>query len=160
MAKNTGANEGKEDTVILRSLRKHYPSLKYVVDAREHVPLDVTEQDVGNADRKNPSNCAMSVAARRTQKVDAVIISRSRCYLVNNNVAYRYLLGNDAVRELTSFDRKASFTPGTYVMRAPSASNRLGVGHSRKKARTPGKGGEVKRRVPINDIRAPLWGVR
>ena len=156
MAKNTGANAGRDNSKLLSQLRLHHPSLKNVVDGREHVPVIVTARDVGKADRKNPSSCAISVAARRTLKVDVVIISRARCYLVVNDVAYRYFLGNDAVRELTSFDRMASFTPGTYVMKAPAASSRLGARRLDHKPTSPGQGGEIKRRVAINDIRAPL----
>lgn len=160
MAKNTGANAVRDNSKLLSQLRLHHPSLKHVVDGRENVPVTVTARDVGKSDRKNPSSCAISVAAQRTQKVDNVIISRTRCYLVVNDVAYRYLLGNDSVRELTSFDRGASFTPGTYVMKAPAVSRRLGVRRLEHKPTSPGKGGEIKRRVAINDIRAPLGDAR
>jgi hypothetical protein len=149
----------RDNSKLLGQLRAHHPSLKYVVDGRENVPIIVTARDVGKADRKNRGSCAISVAALRTQQVDNAIISSSRCYLVSNDVAYRYLLGNDSVRELTSFDRGASFTPGTYVMKAPAVSNQLGVGRPDHKATSSGKGGEIKRRVAINDIRAPLWDV-
>ena len=50
MAKNTGANAVRDNSKLLSQLRLYHPSLKSVVDGREHVPVIVTatlERQIG-----------------------------------------------------------------------------------------------------------------
>ena len=132
-------------------------SLTAVLDSPYAIEIEVSDDDVGHSKRKDPGHCAIAVAAKRTGKFDAVIVSRSRFYAITNGVAFRYKMPTSAVRELTSFDRNASFTPGTYLMAPLPQSSRLGVPRDNHKAGKPGKGGTGRRRAAaIANIRASV----
>ena len=142
---------------LVKQLRKHHPTLKIVVDAAVPMDITVTKTDVSKAKRKDANQCAIAVAAMRIEEPDAVIASRSRLYIVKNNIAYRYVMPTAAVRELTSFDRGASFTPGVYHMPPPSPTSALGAHRTNHKTHSSGNGGTVKRKAVIDNIRASIW---
>ena len=132
-------------------------SLTAVIDGPYAIEIEVSDDDVGNSKRKDPSHCAIAVAAKRAGKFDAVLASRSRFYAIANGVAFRYKMPNSAVRELTSFDRGASFSPGTYLMAPLPQSSRLGVPRDNHRAGKPGKSGPGRRRTAVIDnIRASV----
>lgn len=132
-------------------------SLTAVLDGPYSVEIEVSEADVGNSRRKDPGHCAIAVAAKRAGKFDAVLASRSRFYGITNGVAFRYKMPNSAVRELTSFDRGASFSPGTYSMGPLPQSSRLGVPRDNHTAGKSGKSGPGRRRTAVIDnIRASV----
>jgi hypothetical protein len=142
---------------LVKQLRKHHPTLKIVVDAAGPMDIAVNRADVGKAKRKDTNQCAIAVAAMRTEEPDAVVASRSRLYIIKNNIAYRYIMPVTAIRELTSFDRGASFSPGVYHMCPPTHTSSLGADRVNHKTHSRGNGGTVKRKTVIDNIRASIW---
>jgi hypothetical protein len=121
-------------TSALLNVRKFFPKVKTVSDARSDMRVEVTKKDEAVSHKKDHNNCAMAVACKRKMHLDGVIVARTTMYLVKGNNAIRYKLSEAASREVVSFDRGGGFAPGTYLVNAPSPSIRLGAkagGHSR-----------------------------
>ena len=148
-------------TTLLHQLQKIYPKTTSVVDADTSLAVEVTKEDVQKSRRKDMNNCAIAVSCKRGngKPPDFVIASRSRLYTITKGKAVRYTMPHNAVREITSFDRGATFTPGVYTVTPAAPSNRLGCGQEHKH-----KGGHTREGSPvhhelINNIRATIAGV-
>lgn len=118
----------------LTNVQRFFPKTRFVRDADKNVIIEVTKADVSASARRAHEGCAMAVACKRKLKVDGVIISRSIAYVVKGKKALRYFVPASVAREVVAFDRGASFEPGSYVLRRPDKSSRLGHmkgGHNR-----------------------------
>lgn len=100
-----------------------------LVDASGDMEICVTKQDVSMSKKNDPANCAAANAIKRTIKTEAEV-HISRVYVKHKNRWVRFMTPESVSREITSFDRSAIFEPGTYVLKAPTKSNRLGA-HTR-----------------------------
>ena len=123
-----------------------------LVDATKDLEICVTKNDVSESKKNDPSNCAAANAIKRILHTDVEVhISRVYVKNENKNCWIRFLTPNSISREVTSFDRGASFEPGTYVIKAPSTSQILGYERSSKHTNT-GKGNKVKgpRHITVN----------
>lgn len=109
----------------LSIVQNAFPNVTKVVDAKKDSKIEVTKSDMNSASVRNHKSCAMAVACKRKLSLDGVIISVSTAYLVKNNVATRYKVPPSVAREITAFDRNATFEPGEYSLRAPSESIKL-----------------------------------
>jgi len=116
---------------MLTVVREFYPEVKRVVDATEDLPVEVTPRDAASKAVRNHKECALAAACRRITQNKA-IISRSRAYLIDGDVAVRYEIGSAVTRELTSFDRGAGFATGTYLLRKPTEAHVLGAPHAHR----------------------------
>jgi hypothetical protein len=96
-----------------------------LIDATKDLEICVSEKDVSNSKKNDPSNCAAANAAKRILKAE-VEVHISRVYVKNKNHWIRFLTPQSISREVTSFDRGASFEPGNYVIKAPSTGQKLG----------------------------------
>ena len=112
---------------IMSALRKQFPNLREVRDATKRLAIEVTPRDESAAKKKHHKECAMALACRRKMNLDGVLISRSRAYLVKDNVATRYDLPIAVQKEVISFDRGGGFDIGGYELLKPG--HKLGETH-------------------------------
>ncbi len=110
----------------LSVVKKFFPNVKFVTDAKTNAFIEVTDADVKKSKLKNHKECAMAVACKRKFKLDGVIISKSVAYLVKGNKARRFDVPESVSREVVSFDRGSGFSLGSYALRAVSPANRMG----------------------------------
>ena len=111
---------------LLKQLKRIDSRIKSVVDASGPLEVEVSARDVKNSTRKDATGCALAVACMEKTHPLGVIVNRSRFYLIDEKgVAHRYNMPVNAKREITSFDRGASFSPGTYVMHELQPSQKL-----------------------------------
>jgi hypothetical protein len=114
-----------------------------VKDGRKPIVLEITAADVRHSIKGDPAHCAAAVACQRILHADEVRIHKTRAYVRIGKEWRRYMVPANIYREITAFDRGASFEPGTYFLRPPGASEKLGAdrgghtetGKGRKKSR-------------------------
>lgn len=109
----------------LQVVRKFFSNVKSVVDAKRNATIEVTKADETNSKKKSHKTCAMAVACKRKFKLDGVIISVNRAYLVKGTQARRFTLPESVSREVTSFDRGGGFEPGEYELAKVPETSRL-----------------------------------
>lgn len=109
----------------LEIVRKFFPEVSKVTDARSVLHVSVTRKDSNSSTVKNHKGCAMAVACKREHALDGVVISRKRAYLVKDGKATRYELPESVSREVVSFDRNAGFAAGEYQLSVPPPSSAL-----------------------------------
>jgi len=112
---------------VPRSIHKHYPDVKFVVDAAEAVDVSVCKADIVSSKSLDPTNCAMARAIKREHRADAAIIGLSSSYIINGDKAIRFATPQSVQREIVSFDRGHDFEPGDYYLTPKSPSNKLGM---------------------------------
>ena len=115
--KNSGA---------LRTVRKFFPNVRFVDDAKEKSIIEVTSRDAQSKAVRDYEACVFAVACKRKLKLDGVIISRSVAYMVKGETATRYFIPGSVAREIVSFDRGAGFETGTYELAAVGEKSRMG----------------------------------
>ena len=122
----------------LTIVRKYFPRVKTVRDATEPVIIDVTPEDCSAAKKLRHSRCVLAVAGKRMMHLDGAVMAINTAYLVKGKAAVRYLVGQAAQREITSFDRSGIFAAGLYKLRKPDKGHLLGSpgGHKSKTGRT------------------------
>ena len=113
----------------LAIVRRHFPKVTTVLDAHKPVIIEVNHSDASSKAVKNPSLCAFARACERTFTADGVIIALTTSYIVKGTTATRYGNPETVTREIVSFDRKAGFEEGVYLLSAINPSRRLGVPH-------------------------------
>lgn len=111
-------------SVSLSYVRKYYPDVKRVVDAKRGTKITVTAADCANGVGKAPNICAIAKAAMR--HYDGAVISLSRAWLIKGDTAYRYDVPPHVTQELVVFDRAHQFDPGVYRLERVRKGNRLG----------------------------------
>lgn len=97
-----------------------------VVDATQDLEISITKNDVTNSRKKDPNNCAAARAIKREYKCKEVAVFLSRTFVKNRNKWVRYITPASISREITSFDRGASFEPGEYSLKRPCDAQKLG----------------------------------
>lgn len=96
----------------LSRVRKFFPHVNKVKDAKEGILITVIAADNKTARKKDPANCALAVACKRQGIADAAIINVGFSYLIKGDVATRYKTSGTVGREITSFDRHQDFAEG------------------------------------------------
>ena len=109
----------------LRNVKRYFPQVKHVRDAKEPLDVHVSLGDVKNSKRKALAGCALAVACKRENSLDGAIVSRARVYLIKGDEAVRYKTGCRIEREIVSFDRGAGFEPGEYTLPVPGPTEVL-----------------------------------
>jgi hypothetical protein len=141
-------------------IRRYFPMVELVKDATKPMVVTVTGDDNANADVKNHRTCALAIAATRCFHADGAIIGMTTSWLIKGRTAFRFMNAETVTREITSFDRKAGFDAGMYLLSPPSACNRLGLVRSNNPHRSRGNGnrkGPAFRHYTRN-VRASLRG--
>lgn len=138
---------------VLSLVRKFYPGVNHVEDAKKSITIEVTNRDNKAATVKNHKSCAMAVACKRKLHADGVIISMSRAYVIKGDRALRYDVPGSVAREIVSFDRNGEFEPGEYALNRPGVGHQLGYGGSgphKRKGKKPGKFNHITGKVRIS----------
>lgn len=123
----------KKKAAINRALsivRKYFPEVNKVSDAKASLSIEVTKHDDQVATKKAHKGCAMAVACKRKLNLDGVIISVKTAYMIKGNKAIRFRVPERVSREVVSFDRGGGFEPGKYKLNKPDTP--LGEAHSGK----------------------------
>lgn len=121
-------------------LKRHFPRVERVIDAKKGVRVTVKPRDCGiDAKRKDPTSCALAKATRRQYKADGVIIGLTASYVIRGKRAVRFSTPISVQRELVSFDRHHDFAPGKYKL-APVSPSQTEEGRAEKKKREHGSG--------------------
>jgi len=105
-------------------VQKYHPKVRRVKDAKKPISIVVRAADCKSGRRGSPNSCAMARAFER--QCDGAIISVSKAYLINGEIATRYQVPPSISREIVAFDRSRKFSPGIYALSAISKNNRLG----------------------------------
>lgn len=116
----------------LEIVRHYFPKVEKVQDADKNIKIEVTPRDNSDSTIKDHKNCALAVACKRTLHADGVMISTRTAYIIHGKVAYRFRLPESVSREIVSFDRRAGFALGIYMLRAPGIYEQLGNPHTGK----------------------------
>ena len=143
----------------LRIVQRFFPSVATVNDGTKKTVIEVTTKDAASKAVRDYGHCVMAVACKRQLKLDGVIISRAIAYMIKGTQATRYTLPPSVSREIVSFDRGATFEPGTYELAAICKSKRLGS--QRGRHLDPGRertGKNVRSRHVTTNIRQVLGG--
>lgn len=138
----------------LNIVKKFFPGVTDVQDAKTEMHIEVTPHDSKESTKKNHNHCAMAVACKREFKLDGVIISSTTAYLIKGKKATRYKLPESVSREVVSFDRNGGFEPGEYQLSAPSPTHR--IGQYRGDSTHTGKGSKQKFQHATSNIRTAL----
>ena len=109
----------------LSLVKRFFPNVIDLRDAKKNMYITVTKKDCAAARRKQHSDCAMAVAAKRAMNLDGVVMAINVAYLVKNNRAFRLMVPESVQREIISFDRGGGFTPGEYRLSRPTKTKRL-----------------------------------
>jgi hypothetical protein len=147
----------KAHSNALGTVRKYFPSTEKVKDADGDLTLCVTANDVKESKRKQHDGCALAVRMKREFEADGVIVGVNTAYVIKDKVATRYKVTERASREIVSFDRGASFEPGTYKLKKPTRP--LGEGHNHPRGDSSKRYGDGKARqvqIPTVNIRSVL----
>lgn len=124
----------------IKDLRLLFPSYR-VEEGETDFEIPVTEFAVSCATPNDPSNCALSVAARFTHPGNlSVCVWRSTAYVINHD---HHTMTHQMVDAYTRgmvdhYDKTGRFLPGLYALRAPSKTQRLD--HKPTGRRTTGTG--------------------
>ena len=132
-------------TRALNVVRKFFPQVKDVEDAKSRLTVEVTSDDAASEGVKDHMNCAMAEACKRSLHADGAIISVSTAYIIYGDKAVRYSVPESVGREVTSFDRNGAFLPGTYTLGTQAAFKKLG---KRNKGRNKIKSRKHRHRGP------------
>jgi hypothetical protein len=121
-----------EKSVALRIVKKFFPNVGFVIDAKQPLVLEVTNRDANSSLVRNHKACAMAVACKRTLSADGVIVGIRTIYVIKSNTATRFRVPEQVSREIVSFDRNAGFAPGIYRLLPPARGDKLGDAKSGK----------------------------
>jgi len=119
--------KAKRGTYGLNRVRKYFPAVETVSDAKKGVSINVTEVDCSGAKKGDFTSCALAKACRRQFKADGAIVGISYSYLVTGSHATRFRTPPSVAREIITFDRHNDFDIGTYQLCRVSPSARLGT---------------------------------
>jgi hypothetical protein len=111
----------------LALVRRYFPQVNAVIDARKPAIVEVTRQDNALAVKRSHRTCALAIAAKRCFHADGVIIGLTTSFIILKTVAIRYKNAGTVSREITSFDRGAGYDEGKYILSPCSPSAALGT---------------------------------
>lgn len=145
---------------ILNRIKKHFPAVEDVVDAKAPVFVEVLPEDGRIGRKKDPEGCAFARACLRKHLADGCIIGIAYSYLIKGSVATRYMTPETVGREITSFDRHQDFAEGqNYRLSAVTPSARLEAKRKRKRGVKNGSQADVDSRRRHHTTRIRVSGV-
>ena len=127
----------------LAMVRRYFPAVQRVEDATKTAIVEVTPYDNSHSDVRNHRTCALALACKRFFKADGVVIGLTTSWIIRGKIATRYHNSGTVSREITSFDRKAVFDAGKYLLTPAPECNRLGMTRSTHNKRQ-GAGGKPR----------------
>jgi hypothetical protein len=147
----------RKKVAISRALgvvRKYFPEVNRVVDAKAGLKIEVTKHDDTVATKKAHKGCAMAVACKRKLNLDGVIISVKTAYMIKGRKAIRFSVPEHVSREVVSFDRGGHFEAGDYKLNKPASP--LGRGHAHGGLSSGGHTKSKARHLLTKNIRTVL----
>jgi hypothetical protein len=137
-----------------KSIPRTYEGLP-VVDADEDMTLTVTPSDVAGSKKADPADCAAARSLKRTLHAEArVYLTRTYIKTEDGKAWVRFLTPMSVGREIVSFDRGSQFECGTYVVKAPVSTQRLGAWRGKKNTRPVESGRKMTPRHTTVAVRA------
>jgi len=97
-----------------------------VKDATRNLEIEIERIDVAGSRKKDPHNCAAARAIKREYQCKDVAVFSSKTYVKEGDHYIRYITPESMTREIVSFDRGSDFEPGSYKLRKPAPTERLG----------------------------------
>ncbi len=98
-----------------------------ILNAKKAIMLNITENDVAKADRKEPADCAVARACRREMHAKEVRVHLGRVYVrMNEGNWTRYLTPKTMRSEIIAFDRGGTFEPAEFMLAPPQPSKQTG----------------------------------
>lgn len=140
----------------LGMIQRHFPLVSRVEDAKLPEVVEVTDDDNAHADVKSHKTCALALACKRFFHADGVIIGLTISWIIRGRVATRFHNSGTTSREITSFDRKAGFDTGLYLLTPATTSNKLGTKRSSNPNRSSGRSGIRRFRHYTRNVRSTL----
>lgn len=114
------------DRIISKLHKLGFHWVTKVKDADEPIWVKVTKGDTTTGKQRDHTECALARACVREKNADGAVINVGTSYIINGNVATRYLTSVGVGREITSFDRGSGFEPGEdYLLAAVSPASRM-----------------------------------
>ncbi len=135
---------------VPRSVKRLFPQVEQVVEAKRPVKVSVTERDCAAGKRLQADECALAKAAKRQYRADGAVIGLTSSYIIKGKRAIRFETTDAIAREITSFDRHHDFAPGDYCLSAVRPSQRRG---GRKPKRPHSGSRRVKRIIHKQTVR-------
>lgn len=129
-----------------RSVKRLFPQVDHAVDADHSVEVSVNAKDCRDAEKLNPTECALARAARRELHAEGVIIGMTSSYIINGKTALRFATPASVQREIVSFDRHQDFSPGDYYLTPKAPTSKLGS-HPRPKHENHGANKNARRKL-------------
>lgn len=120
----------KKLTKIPRTIKRAYPNVKTIIDAKRQVSIHVTENDCKNGEAMEPTECALAKAVKRQFHADVAIIGLGCSYIIKGDKATRFRTPERVQREIVSFDRSKDFASGDYKLSVMSPTARFGSGYN------------------------------
>jgi len=112
----------------LSKIKKIYPQVTKVVDAKKTISINVKDIDNKAGRKKDFAECALAKACKRTKIADSVLIGLTTSYLIKGNIATRYKTSEAVSREIVSFDRHQDFASGrNYKLSKINKAMKLGT---------------------------------
>lgn len=111
----------------LAMIRRYFPLVEITKDALKPAVVEVTPHDNSHSDVRSHRTCALALACKRFFNADGVIIGLTTSWIIQGKVATRYHNSGTTSREITSFDRKAGFDAGSYLLAPATETQRLGT---------------------------------
>jgi hypothetical protein len=131
---STKADKGKsKGGIVSGNIPRMHFNGKPVRDAKKPLILEVTTDDIEHSNPLDKAGCAAAVAVMRQEGVSNAYIHLSKAYIERGDYYERYEIPGSLRSEIIAYDRKGSFEPDEFKLRAPPPSSRLG---SKRKAKT------------------------
>lgn len=127
-----------------------------VFDAKKPITLTVNKRDIANADKKDPSCCAVALACKRELHAVEVRVHLSRTYIrTNKNNWLRYFTPPSMRSEIVIFDRGGRFLEGEFTLApiSPSKTKRGAQGSAKNKNSQKGAGQKRRPYRVLTDVR-------
>ena len=155
----------KKNTIKKKELknvgRTKFSGISYPLrDATASMIYEVTKDDLTNAKREDPNQCALACAIRRT--FGSVRVRRTVAHILRldgiNPCVYRYKLSSGAQKAIATFDNGGEFPEGTYKLFPYCPSQTLDAKRGQKHDR---KSKNINKRRPsiMHTLRGQIEGI-
>lgn len=131
-----------------------------VKDAKGHLDLKITVEDINQSNSKDPSKCAAAVAAMRQLKVTEARVHLTKVYIKREPEGKqkyweRYEAPKALRSEIIAFDRGGAFEPGEFGL-APTPQSHTTGGRRAYNARKKVEARTYKLKPPVSSQTLPL----
>lgn len=131
-----------------------------IEDATAEMYVCVTPADIEAGNPRDPQHCVFAEACRRTLNAEAVVFLRTFAYVdvptgPGTRKVLRFQIPSPARKFIANYDADGSATVGTFTLKPPPSTDRLGE----RRRESKGPGGHAKK-VGRNADALTVRGVR